>query len=773
MTKENLLVRMLSACETSANVSVICTDKTGTLTQNEMQVVAGSVGVQLQFALDHNEERVEASEAVGSTGWSVDQRQLGTHVDGPLRQLLNDAIAVNSTAFEEAPEQEAEEKAAKTSLVQRAKGIFSKAKADGREGKAESTTACRFVGSKTETALLNMARDLGWEDYRTARSRSEVVTSFPFSSERKAMAVVVRVEGGGYRLHVKGASEVLTKVCSKYIEVERHATSGDVTTSAFTTQTQQRVATTIQFYASQTLRTIALCYKDYESWPPKEAVLDEDGQVRYDSLANDMTLLAITAIEDPLRPGVKEAVASCARAGVQVKMCTGDNVTTAQSIAAQCGIYSEGGIVMEGPEFRKLSPTDMMELVPRLQVLARCSPEDKKVLVECLKSLDNIVAVTGDGTNDSSALKTANVGFSMGIAGTEVAREASDIILMDDNFESIVTAIMWGRCVGDAVAKFCQFQLSVCVGAVVITFVSAVSSEDETAVFSAVQLLWINLIMDTLAALALATDPASPELLKRKPGNKNSPLISTDMVKMILGQALVQIAFILTLYFAGKQLLNMDAIDELGRIQEDNLLRALIFNTYVFLQLFNLPNCRVLDRELNIFKGLHRNGWFIGILIIEVALQVLIAYKGGAAFSVVPMNAREWGITIVGGFIVWPTGVLIRLLPTEPLHNLLVRMKLMPDPDALPRHKVNREENMEKLKKDWEEPAIVEVAEELYAFNRIRGGRSANVFRFKKTTKKPIRPSGILSLVPAMVASGVGFDWRPASTEPPAQQLPT
>lgn len=457
MTKENLLVRMLSACETSANVSVVCTDKTGTLTQNEMSVVAGSIGVNLKFALDLQDNQGRVDQEEKHSDWVLEQKKLGDHIDGTFRQLINDAITVNSTAFEEAETEESEEKAADLNALDRLKKLFGSKEAATKKSKS----ANNFVGSKTETALLNMAKDLGWEDYRTARARNEVVTSFPFSSERKAMAIVVKKPNGGCRLFVKGASEILTKLCSHHVEVDRDSQSKEIASIPFTEEAKENVSKTIMFYANQTLRTIALCYKDFESWPPQEAVVDEDGEVSYESLAKEMTLIAVTAIEDPLRPEVKDAVATCAKAGVQVKMCTGDNILTARSIATQCGIFTPDGVIMEGPVFRNLSTTDMMEVVPKLQVLARCSPEDKKILVECLKTMDNIVAVTGDGTNDAPALKTANVGFSMGIAGTEVAREASDIILMDDNFESIVTAIQWGRCVNDAVARFLSFQLAV------------------------------------------------------------------------------------------------------------------------------------------------------------------------------------------------------------------------------------------------------------------------------------------------------------------------
>lgn len=320
-----------------------------------------------------------------------------------------------------------------------------------------------------------------------------------------------------------------------------------------------------------------------------------------------------------MRPGVRESVAKCHRAGVSIKMCTGDNVTTARSIALQCGIYSPGGTVMEGPEFRQLTPTKRLEVVPHLQVLARSSPEDKKILVATLKSLGEVVGVTGDGTNDGPALKTANVGFSMGIAGTEVAKEASDIILMDDNFSSIVKAIMWGRCVNDAVRKFLQFQICANVTAVVITFVTAIASDQEASVLSAVQLLWINIIMDTFAALALATDPASEELLDRKPDRKTAPLFSTDMYKTILFQSIYQIIIILVFHFRGHEILGYDHSK-----RGDAIVQTLVFNIFVFAQIFNSFNSRRLDRRLNIFEGIHKNLYFIGITAIGKFMKLCI-----------------------------------------------------------------------------------------------------------------------------------------------------
>jgi Ca2+-transporting ATPase len=352
---------------------------------------------------------------------------------------------------------------------------------------------------------------------------------------------------------------------------------------------------------------------------PKHWFLDSNlfSKIAYDNLAQDLTLIAITGIEDPLRDGVPAAVAACTKAGVFVRMCTGDNVLTARSIAMQCGIYTAGGIIMEGPVFRQLSERDRLEIIPRLQVLARSSPEDKKMLVETLQSLGETVGVTGDGSNDGPALKIAHVGFSMGIAGTEVAKEASDIILMDDNFASIVKAIMWGRCVNDSVRKFLQFQISTNVTAVIITFVSAIASNSESSVLSAVQLLWINLIMDTFAALALATDPASASLLDRKPDPRNAPLFSVHMMKQILVQSIYQVAVVLIFHFDGNRILGFD-----NSSHSNLVITTLVFNAFVFAQIFNSVNCRRLDAKLNVFEGVLRNWYFMFITLVGAYLYL-------------------------------------------------------------------------------------------------------------------------------------------------------
>ncbi|ORX36943.1 hypothetical protein BD324DRAFT_627796 [Kockovaella imperatae] len=728
MTKQNLLVRVLGSCETMANATVVCTDKTGTLTQNVMSIVAGSLGVRGKFVreLSENASRSNANEVEGDKirdDFSFDMAKMNEVASPQLLKLFNESICVNSTAFEDTAE----------------------------DGTSE------FVGSKTETALLRFAKDLEWEHYKQVRDSAQVVQMIPFSSELKAMGVVIkRSDGSGWRLYLKGASEILTKACAKHVVVSPSVKSDDVTTAPFEPSTLANIQKTIIFYANQSLRTIALCYRDFESWPPKEAEGSASDDVPYALIARDLTLIAITGIEDPLRPGVREAVEKCQKAGVAIKMCTGDNVLTARSIANQCGIFTSGGIIMEGPVFRKLSDHDRLEIVPRLQILARSSPEDKRLLVATLKSMGEVVGVTGDGTNDGPALKLANVGFAMGIAGTEVAKEASDIILMDDAFSNIVLAIMWGRCVNDSVKKFLQFQISVNITAVVITFVSAVASNSEESVLSAVQLLWVNLIMDTFAALALATDPARPVLLDRQPDKLHAPLITVEMIKMILVQALYQIVVCLVLHFLGLRILGLEDTPS----NEGNL-RTLVFNCFVFCQIFNQLNCRRLDRKFNVLEGFFRNYYFMGIFLIMVGGQILIVEVGGAAFSVTELYGRDWGISIIVGLLAIPLGALVRLMPTEPFGRFLVKYKMYPDPNKLPTSNVEEEEE----KYDYN-PALTKVKDNLNIYAGIRGGRvraSSIVGRSRhaQLRKADVRFPTLLTMVPTVIAGtvGAGGNW--------------
>lgn len=370
-----------------------------------MTVVAGTF---CSTSFIKNESSEKTSEEESISYWA-------STAPKTLKTLIVQSVAINSTAFE--------------------------GEEDGQP---------TFIGSKTETALLQLAKDhLGLQSLSEVRSNEQAVQMMPFDSSKKCMGAVIKLRGGGYRLLVKGASEILLSYCS---------TKANMSTSEpepLTYDDKTSLTATIDRYASKSLRTIGLVYQDYSEWPPANAELI-DGHVEFTSILQNLTFLGVVGIQDPVRPGVPEAVRKAKHAGVVTRMVTGDNVVTARAIATECGIYTEGGIVMEGPVFRTLSEEEMSATLPLLQVLARSSPEDKRILVTRLKALGETVAVTGDGTNDAPALKAADVGFSMGISGTEVAKEASSIVLMDDNFASIVTALKWGRAVNDAVQKFLQ-----------------------------------------------------------------------------------------------------------------------------------------------------------------------------------------------------------------------------------------------------------------------------------------------------------------------------
>ncbi|KAI2792747.1 Calcium-transporting ATPase 2 [Penicillium oxalicum] len=619
MVKENNLVRVLRACETMGNATVICSDKTGTLTQNKMTVVAGTWGPDHLFsqAADKQADKPTLSTA-----------EVFQKCSSSVRDLITKGVALNSTAFEE-----------------------------DREGQRD------FVGSKTEVALLQMARDHLGMDLAVERGSAETVQLIPFDSARKCMGVVYRHAGVGYRLLVKGASELMVDACT--LQISDIETSKDtISTETLGEDGKQKVMEMIDQYARDSLRTIGFVYKDFESWPPRDVKRHEDdpSAADFEDLFRGMTWIGVVGIQDPLRPEVPPAIEKCRMAGVQVKMVTGDNIATATAIATSCGIKTEGGLVMEGPKFRQLSDEEMDDVVPRLQVLARSSPEDKRILVQRLKALGETVAVTGDGTNDGPALRTADVGFSMGIAGTEVAKEASSIILLDDNFRSIVTAISWGRAVNDAVAKFLQFQITVNITAVALTFVSAVYSSSNSSVLNAVQLLWVNLIMDTFAALALATDAPTEKILDRKPVPKSASLFTLTMWKMILGQAIYQLAVTFMLYFAGDQLLgaHLDSTDLDLRSKQ---LSTVVFNTFVWMQIFNEFNNRRLDNNFNIFEGMFRNYWFLGINAVMVGGQVMIVYIGGQAFGVTRLSGILWAVCIICALGCLPWAVALRTLP--------------------------------------------------------------------------------------------------------------
>ncbi|XP_069551582.1 plasma membrane calcium-transporting ATPase 1-like [Brachyistius frenatus] len=613
MMKDNNLVRHLDACETMGNATAICSDKTGTLTMNRMTVV------QAYFA-GHHYNKVPSPDLIPAK----------------ILDLLILGIGVNC-------------------------GYTSKIMVPEKDGELPGQ-----IGNKTECALLGFTLDLQ-QDYRTVRNRipeEKLVKVYTFNSVRKSMSTVLKTEGCNYVLFSKGAPEILLNKCCKII------TGGGKTKTLRPKDRDALMKKVVETMASEGLRTICLAFREFSA---------RDGEPDWDKEAHiitDLTCIAVVGIEDPLRPEVPNAIRMCQRAGITVRMVTGDNINTARAIAIKCGILQPGDdfLCIEGKEFNqrirnklgKIEQQRIDEIWPKLRVLARSSPSDKHTLVKGI--IDStvlgerqVVAVTGDGTNDGPALKKADVGFAMGIAGTDVAKEASDIILTDDNFSSIVKAVMWGRNVYDSISKFLQFQLTVNVVAVTVAFTGACITQDSP--LKAVQMLWVNLIMDTFASLALATEPPTDALLLRNPYGRNKPLISRTMMKNILGHAIYQLIIVFTLLFVGEKMLHIDSGRNAPLHAQPSAHYTIVFNTFVLMQIFNEFNARKIHGERNVFESVFKNRIFCSIILGTIVAQLTIVQCVGNLFSCVGLDLEQWLWCIFLGFgsLLW--GQLVSSVP--------------------------------------------------------------------------------------------------------------
>ncbi|XP_066899542.1 plasma membrane calcium-transporting ATPase 2 isoform X1 [Kogia breviceps] len=619
MMKDNNLVRHLDACETMGNATAICSDKTGTLTTNRMTVVQAYVGDV------HYKEIPDPSS-----------------INAKTMELLVSAIAINSA-------------------------YTTKILPPEKEGALP-----RQVGNKTECGLLGFVLDLK-QDYQPVRNQmpeEKLYKVYTFNSVRKSMSTVIKLPDESFRMYSKGASEILLKKCCKIL-------NGAGEPRVFRPRDRdEMVKKVIEPMACDGLRTICVAYRDFPSSPEPDWDNEND-------IVNDLTCICVVGIEDPVRPEVPEAIRKCQRAGITVRMVTGDNINTARAIAIKCGIIRPGEdfLCLEGKEFNRRIRNEKGEIEqeridkiwPKLRVLARSSPTDKHTLVKGIIDSTHteqrqVVAVTGDGTNDGPALKKADVGFAMGIAGTDVAKEASDIILTDDNFSSIVKAVMWGRNVYDSISKFLQFQLTVNVVAVIVAFTGACITQDSP--LKAVQMLWVNLIMDTFASLALATEPPTEALLLRKPYGRNKPLISRTMMKNILGHAVYQLTLIFTLLFVGEKMFQIDSGRNAPLHSPPSEHYTIIFNTFVMMQLFNEINARKIHGERNVFDGIFRNPIFCTIVLGTFTIQIVIVQFGGKPFSCSPLQLDQWlwCIFIGLGELVW--GQVIATIPTSRLKFL-------------------------------------------------------------------------------------------------------
>ncbi|KAG2500891.1 hypothetical protein HYH03_001650 [Edaphochlamys debaryana] len=718
MMRDNNFVRVLAACETMGGATAICSDKTGTLTENRMTVVEG------WFA-----------------GTAFDHCPTPEELPQELCDELKLNCALNSKAFV------LEEK-----------------------GKIE------FVGNRTECALLQMLKNWGC-DYAAVREEydASLFKMFGFSSAKKMASATIKFSDK-FRHYNKGAAEWVLKRCTSMYDGARIVEMTDAD--------RQKLVEVVTGMAKRGLRCICLTYTDY---PLVDDSRPADFFEDSDNLDRNLVCMCIVGIKDPVRKEVPEAVRVCQRAGIVVRMVTGDNIHTAQHIARECGILTEDCVALEGPDFRKMAAQELLPLLPKLRVLARSSPEDKLTLVAMLKQQGDVVAVTGDGTNDAPALKESDVGLAMGIAGTEVAKEAADIVIMDDNFSSIVKSVLWGRSVFTNIRKFLMFQLTVNFVALVIAFFGAVIDGHEP--LNVLQLLWVNLIMDTMGALALATEDPNPELLLMKPYGRNENLITRIMWKHILVQGLYQIFWMFLILYGMPKFFNAakyngrydieskesywlrecyttlgeanlpagtnidmmcnlmltcgfpysdptygayarnmpicdlypmwqngtnppphmvpaderaamcdmdkaipdsngcalhDAWLDSKEVMTDTYEKhvdmeyrpalSVLFNTFIFCQIFNEINARRINDELTIFSGLFTNPIFCGVILVTVCFQIIIIevpFVNTKFFKVQPLNWQEWLITIAIGFGSIPLSLLTRIISKHMPDNCL------------------------------------------------------------------------------------------------------
>ncbi len=573
LLKSNSLVRRMHACETMGAVSVICTDKTGTLTQNQMRVTNGL--------------------------FSKPQKDSG---------FVAECLSVNSSA-----------------------------NLDFTSGEK-----VKVIGNPTEGALLLWLKEKG-HDYLQYRNSTEVFEKLPFTTENKYMASVIHSNVLGKRLLlVKGAPEIVLQMCDSF---EEGFSEGVVKQS-------------LSDFQKRAMRTLAFAYSEL----PNEDSVVEDGKLKPCSLC----FMGMVGIIDPVRKDVPEAVEDCLSAGIDIKIVTGDTSVTAKAIAEQVGLWQEGDsedCIITGTELSALSPKELRKRIPVLKVISRARPMDKKLLVETLQELGGVVAVTGDGTNDAPALKAAHVGLSMG-DGTNVAKQASDITITDNSFTSIGRAVMWGRSLYQNIQRFIFFQMIVnVVACLIVVFGAFMGAQPPLTV---TQMLWVNLIMDTFAAMALASLPPNERVMQSKPRNRKDFIINKSIRNGIIGTGAAFFAILIGLFYIFQHYDITTLADILrfeGYVATAHVTayeESMFFTIFVMLQFWNMFNAKAYMSGQSAFH-FKNCGSFVLIAFLIVIGQVLIVSFGGQMFNVTPLTLCDWITIILSTSLVLLFGEVLRL----------------------------------------------------------------------------------------------------------------
>jgi Ca2+-transporting ATPase len=596
MLSTNNLVRKMHACETMGAATVICTDKTGTLTQNQMKIY------ETQF-------------------YGLSTQKLG---DDVASKLIEEGISVNSTAYLD----------------------------------YSDASKIKALGNPTEGALLLWLHDNG-VNYLPIREDAEILDQLTFSTERKYMVTIVQSPILNKKiLYVKGAPEIVLSLCKDVAKNEDAAPKE---------QAEDLIQEQLFKYQNQAMRTLGFAYQ----------IIEDDGCYIYEGalVSSHLTFLGIVAISDPVRPEVPEAVKNCLDASIEVKIVTGDTPGTAKEIGRQIGLWTNTDSDknhLTGPEFAAMPDDKLKERISDLKILSRAKPMDKQRLVQLLQYKNEVVAVTGDGTNDAPALNAAQVGLSMG-DGTSVAKEASDITILDNSFSSISRAVMWGRSLYQNIQRFILFQMTINVAACLIVLIGAFLGTESP--LTVTQMLWVNLIMDTFAAMALASLPSNEKVMKNKPRNTSDFIISKPMWRAILGVGLTFVAFLFGLiqYFRHADITSLSQFNINGFFSNFfNFSRAegglspyelsLFFTIFVMLQFWNMFNAKAFMTGKSAFASLSKSKEFIGVTVAILVIQWVIIRWGGTMFNVVPLSWEDWGIIIgVTSIVLW-IGEMFRMI---------------------------------------------------------------------------------------------------------------